>query len=73
MWQDLIERARRGDRDAFGQLAALEIDRMHAIARLILRDSGLAENAVQEALVRCWRSLEYSAHRQRDHLPRWPG
>jgi len=57
MRQDLIERARRGDRDAFGQLAALEIDRMHAIARLILRDSGLAEDAVQEALVRCWRQL----------------
>jgi RNA polymerase sigma-70 factor (ECF subfamily) len=57
MRQELIERASRGDRDAFGQLAALEIDRLHAIAQLILRDSQLAEDAVQEALLRCWRQL----------------
>lgn len=57
MRQDLVERARRGDREAFGQLAAAEIDRLHAVARLVLRDSGLAEDAVQEALVRCWRRL----------------
>ena len=57
MRQDLIERARQGDREAFGQLAALEIDRLHAIARLILRDAYLAEDAVQEALIRCWRQL----------------
>jgi RNA polymerase sigma-70 factor (ECF subfamily) len=57
MRQDLIERARQGDREAFGQLAALEIDRLHAMARLILRDPYLAEDAVQEALIRCWRQL----------------
>jgi RNA polymerase sigma-70 factor (ECF subfamily) len=57
MRQDLIERARQGDREAFGQIAALEIDRLHAIARLILRDAYLAEDAVQEALIRCWRQL----------------
>ena len=57
MRHDLIEQARRGDREAFGELAALEIDRLHAIARLILRDSYLAEDAVQEALIRCWREL----------------
>jgi RNA polymerase sigma-70 factor, ECF subfamily len=57
MRDDLIERARQGDRDAFGQLAAREIDRLHAIARLILRDGDLAEDAVQEALIRCWRQL----------------
>jgi RNA polymerase sigma-70 factor (ECF subfamily) len=57
MRQDLVERAKRGDRDAFGQLAAGEVDRLHAIARLVLRDPDLAEDAVQEALVRCWRQL----------------
>jgi RNA polymerase sigma-70 factor (ECF subfamily) len=57
MRQELIARAQRGDREAFGQLAAREIDRLHAIARLILRDAQLAEDAVQEALVRCWRQL----------------
>lgn len=57
MPQDLVERARSGDREAFAQLAASEVDRLHAIARLVLRDADLAEDAVQEALIRCWRQL----------------
>jgi RNA polymerase sigma-70 factor (ECF subfamily) len=57
MRRDLVERARHGDRDAFGQLAAGEIGRLLVIARLVLRDPDLAEDAVQEALVRCWRQL----------------
>lgn len=57
MRRDLIERARRGDREAFGQLAAGEIDRLNAIARLVLRDPDLAQDAVQEALLRCWRQF----------------
>jgi len=55
--QELVERAKRGDREAFSLLAAGEIDRLHAIAKLVLRDPELAEDAVQEALVRCWRQL----------------
>ena len=31
---DLVERARRGDREAFAEFAALEIDRLHATATL---------------------------------------
>jgi RNA polymerase sigma factor (sigma-70 family) len=54
---ELIDRARRGDREAFAQLAALEIDRLHATATLILRDTYLAQDAVQETLIRCWRQL----------------
>ena len=57
MRQQLIERARRGDRDAFAQLVDQDIDRLHAVAYLILRDAHLAEDAVQEAMVRCWREL----------------
>jgi RNA polymerase sigma-70 factor, ECF subfamily len=57
MRSELIERARNGDREAFGQLAAGEVGRLLAIARLILRDSDLAEDAVQEALLRCWRQI----------------
>jgi RNA polymerase sigma-70 factor, ECF subfamily len=53
----LVERAMRGDREAFGLLASIEVDRLHSIARLVLRDADLAEDAVQEALVRCWRQL----------------
>jgi RNA polymerase sigma-70 factor (ECF subfamily) len=57
MRQELVERARNGDREAFAMLAADEVDHLHAIARLVLRDPDLAADAVQEALVRCWRQL----------------
>jgi RNA polymerase sigma-70 factor, ECF subfamily len=54
---DLVDRARRGDREAFSVLAGGAVDRLYAIARLILRDAELAEDATQEALVRAWRDL----------------
>jgi RNA polymerase sigma-70 factor, ECF subfamily len=54
---DLVDRARRGDREAFGVLAGGAVDRLYRIARLILRDTELAEDATQEALVRAWRDL----------------
>ena len=57
MRSDLVERARTGDREAFGQLAAGEVDRLLVVARLILRDFDRADDAVQETLVRCWRQL----------------
>src|SRR5262245_30666472 len=53
----LVERAQRGDHDAFAVLAGEAIARLDAAARLILRDGELARDAVQEALVRCWRDL----------------
>jgi len=54
---ELVRRAREGDRDAFDLLMTAVIDRLYRIARLILRDTDRAEDAVQEALVRCWRDL----------------
>ena len=57
MQQDLVERARRGDHDAFAELAGAAISRLDAAAWLILRDSEQAKDAVQNALVRAWRDL----------------
>ncbi len=57
MPRDLIIRAMGGDHDAFSQLAAASIGRLFAVARLILRESELAEDAVQEAFVAAWRDL----------------
>ncbi|HYH93128.1 MAG TPA: RNA polymerase sigma factor [Candidatus Saccharimonadales bacterium] len=53
----LIERARRGEHDAFTALVDLHLARLDAAARLILRDPELARDAVQEALIRAWRDL----------------
>jgi RNA polymerase sigma-70 factor (ECF subfamily) len=57
MRRDLVEAARRGDHEAFEALATSAGDRLYAVARLILRQTDLAEDAVQEALVRAWRQL----------------
>ena len=57
MQTELVERARRGDREAFGVLAGGAVDRLYAVARLLLRDTELAEDATQDALVRAWRDL----------------
>ena len=57
MQTELVDRARRGDREAFSVLAGHAVDRLYGIARLILRDAELAEDATQDALVRAWRDL----------------
>src|SRR5215212_7355947 len=57
MQRDLVERARRGDHDAFAELAAAAISRLDSAAWLILRDPEQAADAVQNALVRAWRDL----------------
>jgi RNA polymerase sigma-70 factor, ECF subfamily len=57
MQRDLVERARRGDHDAFAALAGSSISRLDGAAWLILRDADQAKDAVQNALVRAWRDL----------------
>ena len=54
---ELVILARGGDHDAFARLVASSIGRLNAIARLILRDYALAEDAVQDCFVDAWRSL----------------
>jgi len=55
--RDVVERAMRGDREAFGVLVVHTSDRMYAIATRILRDAELAEDALQSALLTAWRQL----------------
>lgn len=64
-----VLRARAGDRDAFDHLAMRVVDRLYRVARLVLRDTERAEDAVQEALVRCWRDLP--ALRDVDRFDAW--
>jgi RNA polymerase sigma-70 factor (ECF subfamily) len=58
MQRDLVERAMAGDRDAFTELGRGQIDRLYAIARLILRDDDRAHDATQEALIGAWRDIK---------------
>ena len=49
--RDLVEQARSGDREAFAVLVHQVSDSLYAVAHRILRDTGLAEDALQNALV----------------------
>jgi RNA polymerase sigma-70 factor (ECF subfamily) len=55
--RDLVERAQGGDREAFELLAGMSIAWLYNVAQLMLSDSDLAQDAVQEALVVTWRDL----------------
>jgi RNA polymerase sigma-70 factor (ECF subfamily) len=53
----LVIRAQNGDEEAFASLAVAVGDRLHAVAHRILRDTNLAEDATQQALLAIWRTL----------------
>jgi RNA polymerase sigma factor (sigma-70 family) len=57
MDQDLVIRAQKGDQQAFEALAVASHPRLHRVAHGILRDSHLAEDATQQALLDVWRHL----------------
>ena len=54
---DLVIRAQHGDRSAFALLAAGIANRYLAVARKILRDHDLADDATQQALLSIWQDL----------------
>lgn len=54
---ELVIRAQHGDEEAFTSLAVAVGDRLHAVAHRILRDTDLAEDATQQALLSIWRDL----------------
>ena len=54
---DLVVRAQRGDKEAYALLATEIADRLLAVARRILRDLDLAEDATQHALLSIWQDL----------------
>ena len=54
----LIERARRGDHAAYGQLVDRYKDAVHRVAFRILRNVGDAEDAAQDAFVRAYVALD---------------
>jgi RNA polymerase sigma-70 factor (ECF subfamily) len=67
--RDLVERARRGDREAFAVLVHQVSDTLYTVAHRILRDAGLAEDALQNALVLAWRRLPHL--RDADRFEAW--
>jgi len=54
---DLVTRARAGDLDAFGRLVHETQAMAYGVAKGVLRDAALAEDAAQEAYLRAFRRL----------------
>jgi RNA polymerase sigma-70 factor, ECF subfamily len=67
--RDLVERAQRGDREAFGLIVDASLGRLYNLAQLMLADGDLAQDAVQEALIQAWRDLR--ALRNPDRFDPW--
>ena len=57
MERKLVEQAMHGDEAAFDALIGRVGDQLHSVARRILRDPYLAEDATQRALLEAWRNL----------------
>jgi RNA polymerase sigma-70 factor (ECF subfamily) len=57
MKTDLVRRAMAGDHDAFVRIVDEALPGLYASATSILRDRSVAEEAVQEAMIRAWRSF----------------
>lgn len=69
MDRTMVERARSGDQEAFADLVHQVSDTLLGVARRILRDPGLAEDALQNALVTIWRKLPHL--RDADRFEGW--
>jgi len=67
--EDLIERSRRGDEDAFRTLVEQYQRLLFGTAYLILKDSPAAEEAVQETIVKMWKHL--SSLRETSSIRAW--
>jgi RNA polymerase sigma-70 factor (ECF subfamily) len=65
----VVERARSGDQEAFADLVHQVSDTLLGVARRILRDPGLAEDVLQNALLTMWRKLPHL--RDADHFEGW--
>lgn len=64
-----VERARRGDVEAFEEIVRSLQGRIRAFTRAFLRDHGLGDDAAQETFIRIWRGL--SGYREEGVFTAW--
>ena len=71
MNRELVEAARRGDRDAFDALVRQEVAGVYRTALAILGSAADAEEATQDAFVSAWRNLR--SLREPERFDAWFG
>jgi RNA polymerase sigma-70 factor (ECF subfamily) len=67
----LIQRARRGDRDAFGEIYRKLAPRIHRFASFRCSDAALADDLTHETFVQAFRALERYEHRSSGLFVQW--
>lgn len=55
--QALVDRARHGDRDAFGELVAIHQRDVYTLAVRLVRDRDQAFDVAQDAFIRAWQAM----------------
>ena len=71
MERQLVERARRGDREAYETLVRRKVDAVFRTALAVLGNEADAHDAVQDALLAAWRRLP--SLRDADRFDAWLG
>jgi len=61
----LVERARKGDRDAFARLYKSHVNRIYALCLRMTAEAETAETLTQDAFVRAWQKLDKFEGRSR--------
>jgi RNA polymerase sigma-70 factor, ECF subfamily len=56
--KNLAKLAAEGDREAFQTIVEANKQRMFTVARSVIEDAGIAEDVVQEAFIKAYRSLD---------------
>lgn len=54
---NLVQKAQKGNRDAFGRIYEIYYKKIYRYCRINLRDEAVAEDLAQETFYKAWRSL----------------
>lgn len=55
--KELVEAAKKGDKDAFGEIYRLFISRIYRFIYYLVYDESLAEDITQDTFIKAWKSL----------------
>lgn len=56
-WNILVAKAKIGDKDAFGQLYSMYMEKIYRFAYFLLQDKTTAEDVTQETFFKAWKAL----------------
>jgi RNA polymerase sigma-70 factor (ECF subfamily) len=67
--EELVQRAARGDTDAFGELYGIYLGRIYRYVFYQVKDRSSAEDITEDVFVKAWRSIGSCKGKERTFLP----